>query len=968
MSGNILSKFSGVILTILIGLGAFSAATAAPGPVACAGPRTPTTPVPAHHLSHLADLDRIAPANSGVKAVRSGAWSDSATWGGKAPTSRVLIPAGISVVFDLANSPKLKTVRVEGCLELSSTQSSRLNTEFLYVAPKGELLAGTAANPIPANIVAEIVFPDFGAIDVKTDPTLVGKGLVSASRVRLYGALKTTRAKVSRDPKKGDSVLALTQAPSGWRVGDRVVITGTRWIPQTLRNRVVIASPTEDEIRYIRAVSGSTVTLSAPLTYDHPSPHAAVAAYVVNYSRNIRLATENGAALPASRRAHSMYMTPEVTLQALEFFEMGRTDKSIRGVDAHALSNPTPTSNVKGRYPVHLHKTGFPADDAAPVIRDSAIWGSPGWGVTHHQANAFLFDNATWNTFGVGFMSESGNETGAWAGNTAIKAIGLPRLVKDGSDIKAYDLGRTGDGFWLQSRMVRVHNNVAAGMSGGMGFVFAHRGSDLPTKTPITPAFAANSLCQASSMGFINQGISRPNIQQFTDNEVIASEVGFHVVKSNPKEPHDLRSVLDNFKAWEVRHGVELTYTARYTVKNALLIGSSASGGVGVKFGKNAYDLALVDSLVANFGTGVDLAKVTSRSFFVTNFNYIVSGVVFKNISGKTLANRDATDQVLTTTPSPKKPGVSYSWGSSIPYIDRSGARGSIDIGGTKADTSGNSTYPSGPHEFIFRRSQQKGLMAYRGWYRLANGERAIVKPEFYADRLTGEIEQGSFIARLDQWLPVPSRRVDGAPADRGSLNPKAGPPTARNDSVSVGKNGVTIIRAFANDTSNDGALIPAGWTHARNGNVVQLANGDLQYMPFPDYQGVDSFSYWVSNRQGFVAKATVAVTVGSGVSNGPAAFNPANGSSTTVNTPTSTPTSTPTTGSGSGGSSSQTPGAGTGGDDDGDGDREDFVRTNMRTGLPSYPALRSPGTNSRSTSAPTAPVRQPVSRLLLRD
>ncbi len=833
---------------------------AAPGPVACAAARPPVTPLGSNHQGGVAKLDVIAPANSGVKAVKTGAWSDAATWGGKTPSGQVIIPAGISVVFDLANSPTYKTVRVDGCLELSNRVSTRLNTEFLYVAPKGELLAGAANAPLPASLVTEIVFADLGPINVKIDPTLVGKGLVAASRVRLYGALKSSRVKVSANPKSGSATVQLTQSPSGWRPGDRVVLTGTRFIPQITKSGVVLSSPTEDEVRFIKSISGSTITLDAPLSFNHNSPDPAVAAYLVNYSRNIRLATQNGATLPKNQRAHSMYMSTETTLQGVELFEMGRTDKSIRAVDAATLTTPTATSNVKGRYPLHLHQSGFPADNVAPVVRDVAVWGSPGWGIAQHAGNAFLFQNNTWNTFGAGFVAESGNETGAWVENTAIKSIGVDHIVKDSGDVIAFDLGRTGDGFWLQSRSVRLHKNLAVGMTGGMGYVLFHRNSDLGSKQPLSPAFVAKSLCMPGAMRFKPQAIDKPNIAQFTDNEAIASEVGFHIVKPSPVEPHDIRSVIDNFKAWEVRMGVEITYTSRYTVKNSLLIGAAAeTGTLGVVYGTNTYDLAFVNSKISNFDYGVNLSKNTTRTFG-PNSRYTLAGVTYNGIRKSALLNQDPSDQILASAPPAAPASVAFAWGAG-PVVPSANAL-YLYITGVKSDSSGQTSYPIATKEFMINWTNFKNMVAERGWLTLTTGGKAMVVPEFFSDRLTGEVFQTSFIAKPNSYFPWPSKRLDGTSADQGKLDPKAGPPTAANDAASVSANGSVTINALANDRSNDGGLIPSGFTHATNGNVAQLANGSFEYTPFPDFRGADQFTYWVRNRQGFVARATVSVTV----------------------------------------------------------------------------------------------------------
>ncbi|MFZ5615765.1 MAG: Ig-like domain-containing protein [Pseudomonadota bacterium] len=828
--------------------------------VACAGQRPPVTPLGSNHLAGLSKLDAIAPPSAGVRAVQSGAWSDPATWGGLTPAGRVIIPSGVSVVFDLPASPVLSSVRVEGCLELSDSVSTRLKTEFLYVAPGGELLAGTRKSPIPPSVIAEIVFPDLGPLDVAIDPALIGKGLVAASRVRLYGSLKTPRAKVATTPLKGDAVIQLAAAPTGWRPGDRVVLTGTRFIPQDTKSGVVLSSPTQDEIRFVKSINGAAITLDSALSYSHPSPDASVAAYLVNYTRNVRLATINGAKLPKSQRAHSMYMSTETTLQGVEFFEMGRTDKSLRAVDAAELTAPTPTSNVKGRYPLHLHQSGFPADDVAPLVRGVAVWGSPGWGVAQHAGNAFLYQNNTWNTFGAGFVSESGNETGAWVENTAIKAIGVDHIVKDAGDVSAFDLGRTGDGFWMQSRSVRLSRNLAVGMTGGMGFVYFHRNSDLGSTQPLTPAFVSKALCMPGAMRFKPQGIDKPHISQFADNEVFASEVGFHVVKPSPIEPHDIRSVIDNFTAWEVRKGVDITYTSRYTVKNGLLIGArKETDTIGVDFGTNTYDLAVFNSKISGFDYGVNLSKVSTRTFG-PNSRYSVVGSTFTGIRKNALVNRDANDQILTGALTSKPATLAFVWGAG-PVTPELNAL-YLYVEGAKYDSSGRTLYPVATDEFLVNWTNFQTLAAERGWMTLSTGERVMVVPEFYSDRLTGEVFQTSFVVKPATYFPWPATKLDGSSADMGRYKPLIGAPTASNEYVSAHANTPVTIDAFANDASLDGQLIPSGYTPARNGNVEQLANGSFVYTPYPDFIGADRFSYWVRNGQGFVARGIVTVRV----------------------------------------------------------------------------------------------------------
>ncbi len=856
---SVRAAFSGFFSALAIA----AASAAAAAPVACGNVRTATTPIASSQVPSLANLDALAPANQGARAVRSGDWSEAATWGGRAPTGRVVIPAGVSVVADAANTERLKSVRVEGCLELSSEKSNRLNTEFLYVAPGGELLAGTPSRPVPATVTAEIVFPDFGPLDTRTDRTLTGKGLVAASRVRLFGALKTARAKVSAPPRRGDTVIRLEAAPSGWRAGDRVILTGTRFIPQKTKGDVVLSSPTEDEVRFIKTVNGASVTLDAPLAFDHTAPDASLGAYLVNFSRNVRLATENGPKLPPSQRAHSMYISTETTLQGVEFFEMGRTDKSRRAIDAAQLGAPSATSNVKGRYPLHLHQQGFPADDLAPVVRGVAIWGSPGWGFAQHGGKAFVYQSNVYNAFGSAFVSESGNETGAWVENTAIKGVGVNHIVKDADDVSAFDLGRTGDGFWMQSRMVRLHRNVAAGMTGGVGFIFFHRNNDLGDRFPLAPDFVRNALCTPGSMRFQNQSIDKPAILQFTENEVFASNRGFHVVKERPLEPHDIRSVIDEFKAWEVATGVDITYTSRYTVIDSLIIGAKARRNklhntYGVIFGRNTYDLALVNSTVRDFDYGVDLSKVSSRVFAANN-RYTLANVKISGSLRRNILNQDASDQILAAAPARTAPKLDFVWGTGL--ANPSGGVNTI-VKATKTDSSGKTPYPIAADEFRITFSNIQILMREIGWWTMANRTRATSVPEFFSDRIYGDVHQTRFVLQVPSNFGFPSKRVDGTPGDQGALDLRAGPPSAANDSASLVANGVVKINAFANDRSNDGILAGAGHTLPRNGNVTQLAGGSFEYRPFPDFRGADRFDYWVKNRQGVPAKATVTINV----------------------------------------------------------------------------------------------------------
>ena len=186
-------------------------------------------------------------------------------------------------------------------------------------------------------------------------------------------------------------------------------------------------------------------------------------------------------------------------------------------------------------------------------------------------------NNATYNTFGAGYVAASGNETGMWCDNIAIGAQGIGLagsfVDKNADDVAANDLGRSGDGFFFRGRMLKVDDNVAADVK--EGFVYMVRGSGA--------TIDAQDLPQPDILHGLTSttDVTIPPIQDFTDNEVLAADIGLMVIKADPAQGHDVRSVIDGFKAWEVDTGIDLEYTAHYTILNADLTGAK----VGRTFG-----------------------------------------------------------------------------------------------------------------------------------------------------------------------------------------------------------------------------------------------------------------------------------------------------------------------------------------------------------------------------------------------
>lgn len=105
-------------------------------------------------------------------------WSDTSTWGGALPTASqaVTIPIGTIVKYDLASSPALGLVTLNGELRFDPTQSQTFTATGISIASTGAMQAGTVAAPWPWSSTLNIVIngPSASANKVSRAATGVG--------------------------------------------------------------------------------------------------------------------------------------------------------------------------------------------------------------------------------------------------------------------------------------------------------------------------------------------------------------------------------------------------------------------------------------------------------------------------------------------------------------------------------------------------------------------------------------------------------------------------------------------------------------------------------------------------------------------------------------------------------------------------------------------------------------------------
>ncbi|MEZ5914680.1 MAG: G8 domain-containing protein [Parvularculaceae bacterium] len=731
---------------------------------------------PAKGSEHMALMNLVPISAATHVAVKSGSWFDPTVWAnGQVPGdgAKVLVPQGVTIDYDGSSPASIFTIRVDGQIDFAHDVDTFLEVDTFVVTGTGTVTIGTEANPVDPNVSTVISFADNGAIDVAWDPMLLSRGFVSHGTVDIHGAEKDAFLKVLTDPMKGDTTLTLETVPNGWQVGDKLVLTGTHLASTKGQQRgAPVTAQTEDEELVITAINGNVVTLDRALQYDHEGARSDLKAYVANYSRNVTFQNENGDLTPVHERGHVMMMhSDNITVKYAEFDELGRTDKSARAFDAGSLTSVAPDSNVQGRYSFHIHRAGV-SDPANPaIVEGNAVWGSPGWGFVHHDSNAILSNNAAYDVFGAAFVAETGNEIGRWDHNIAIKSLGMAHLSKV-VDVNAFDLGRTGAGFWFQGRLVEAVDNVAAGVPSGAGFAYFHRGVD-PNHLLVDPSNSplSDSLRYA---GGVNSNI--PNISVFLGNESIATETGLEVIKANPRQDHDLRSLLDSFTAWEVLKGVHLGYTGHYTIRDLDVVGTDSPGiamvrGAGISLGVHVFDVVVNGANIEGFHNGVTQQKsaVNGLKFMAgkDQWDYVYIDV---NISGATndYTNRTPGDRFLTASDL-NHGRLFYNSDFAETHIVRN--NGYWDLSGQKTDSIGQKAGYDIWDPNRITAAELRGSIAENGYWMTTDGRRVALIEEYYSDRATADIIKVGIFVELPARFSLAGFNSTFVPTYNGVLN-----------------------------------------------------------------------------------------------------------------------------------------------------------------------------------------------------
>ncbi len=488
-------------------------------------------------------------------AVQDGTWSDPATWhGGAVPQngSRVLIPIHTTITVDGVLTEAPATVRVDGTLRFDHTVDTQLKVDTVVVSPVGRFEMGTAENRIAPNVTATLLITDNGPIDRDWDPFGISRGLITHGSVSIYGTEKTTSVEIFNPLPAGTTQLQLSETPTGWRVGDQIVIAGT------------VAGQQQDEVRTILSIGSNIVTV-APLDYDHLTPAADLRVHVANLTRNAVIDSEGSA---PDRRGHVMFMhNRDVDVQHAGFYKQGRSNKLEYVNDAVVDSNwnlaPGTGTNTRGRYSVHFHRNGLVDDGNPSTVYGSAVVDSVGWGFVNHSSYVDFTDNVSYGVTGAAFVSEAGDEIGIFRDNISFATTGTDERADDREPLQ--DFGFGGDGFWFQGAGIEVVDNIAVG-SQGSGFFYYTRGLIQSGRLTL---FDASNLPDPSIAGGQEQIlVDHVPARNFEGNTAYGSETGLTVRYHLRDATHSTFSSFRNSTFWNNKTGVDLPYSQQVALSN----------------------------------------------------------------------------------------------------------------------------------------------------------------------------------------------------------------------------------------------------------------------------------------------------------------------------------------------------------------------------------------------------------------
>jgi hypothetical protein len=545
-------------------------------PAPPAPPTPPSGPIPPPDTdSYLITAhDRIPNfgAHPTITSVRSGTWTDPATWSlGRLPGAGdvVDINPGTAVTYDALASAPLNTLEIQPSASL--TFRTDINTRVVVgnflVLPGGYLQVGTQADPVAASVLADVVLAN-QPINTTTDPEQFGTGLIVLGQMTTYGAPRTSFVTLAQEAHAGDNVLHLASPVAGWQPGDDVALPDTRQLGDGSGGTSYQPQWEELTVQTVSA-DGKTVTLTASLRYDHLGARdaAGVLDYLpqaVNRERSIMIGSQDEGSDPGQTRGYVLLTDrANVDIRNTGFCELGRTTATAEndttfdssGHVTHLGTNEGdrapmtaqhllgPTSPQPDGYQFTFAGNVVDDDGAAAEAKQTHLWGI----VLNDSHYGLVQDNVVYNVAGAGIGVEDGASSfNVFDHNFVLRVVGTAHRP---------DRQLQGDAFWFGNPNNHITSNVAADVNGSGTDVYSY-GFDVDASGVGTVTVPASQGADPSQAG---QG--RPMDMNDTPLLEFAGNTVYGATKSGMTlwwigtfgddfYPDAQVSVVKNFTAW----------------------------------------------------------------------------------------------------------------------------------------------------------------------------------------------------------------------------------------------------------------------------------------------------------------------------------------------------------------------------------------------------------------------------------
>lgn len=414
-------------------------------------------------------------------SAQNGDWASTSTWvGGVVPTSTDTIQIQHDVtISDTSAEAKVVAIPVGGKLIFDHTVNTRLEVQTIAVL--GTYQQGTAANPIGSSVTSVVEFRNT-AIDTSAgeDPAGYGNGLIATgnAKIEIHGAaIAKTFIRLGSEASATDTTITLSEAPTGWSIGDRVVIPESR----ELSGADLGSYTPEYEERTIDNIVSNVITLNSALTYDHPGARddqgtLEYLPHLMNLTRNVVFESEN----PAGTRGHILFgERADVDVRYALIRNMGRTlNEPIDNTVFDSEGTPTSVgTNQIARYMMHAHHLHGPATPQSngkqwTVIGCAFDQGSTlpdqKWHMAIHGSHYGLYQwNTHYNSNGSCIVCEDGSEKeNTIADNMVVRVSSVGTSIHRSSQENINGVNtftaREATGIWMRGFQNRVLRNVCA--------------------------------------------------------------------------------------------------------------------------------------------------------------------------------------------------------------------------------------------------------------------------------------------------------------------------------------------------------------------------------------------------------------------------------------------------------------------------------------------------------------------------